>query len=118
VLAKRLAHLLVEPRDLPAELGDDRDEGLHGGAVGGGEQRPGGELLGAQRGDDPGAGAVEVALPAGGPQRVADLADPQLLSLLRRRRQGEYRQGVAAGEIGAERGQRRGVELAASSGAG
>jgi hypothetical protein len=77
VLAKTPLHLGFEDSGLLDHLGDDGDEGLHGGAVGGAEGVGQPELVAAQGVDDGGRAGVDVALPAratqgGGNARAAD----------------------------------------------
>ena len=98
VLAKIRLHLPLQDLDLLVQGGDHRDQGPDGGSVGGGDGRRLAQLSAAQRGEDRGRLAGDVAA-AGALERRGDLRAGQLRGPGRVRRLGQQFQRVGRVQV-------------------
>jgi hypothetical protein len=112
VLAKTPLHLSFEGLDLVDHRSQDSHQGADAGAVGLGNHLRQLELFPAQGGGDLLGAHLKVALPAAPAERADQPAPGQRPPGGGSGCGGEHRQRVRTSQIGAERRQRRGVELA------
>jgi hypothetical protein len=111
VALKGAGQFLFQRIDLGGELGQDLDGRSHDVAVGDRDRRWRAQLGAGQRMLDRGGAAGEVASPAGLAQQPRDLGHLQRAAPFGGGCCAQHGQGLRASQVGAQRGQRRGIEL-------